>query len=137
MRIKTELERNPHKVRRKKKKHCTSDVHSSTDANCEKLIWFLTPTVALCQQQHQAISAHIPAMRARTLTGLDKVELWTDQTVWDAVLQDVQVVFSTHAVLADAMSHGFVRIGQLSLMIFDEGKWPTRRFSLVVTGRSL
>ncbi|RAL11945.1 putative RNA helicase/RNAse III [Aspergillus homomorphus CBS 101889] len=97
MRIKRELERNPH-----------------------KLIWFLTPTVALCQQQYQAISAHIPAMRARTLTGLDKVELWTDQAVWDVVLQDVQVVFSTHAVLADAMSHGFVKIGQLSLMIFDE-----------------
>ncbi|RAK76551.1 putative RNA helicase/RNAse III [Aspergillus fijiensis CBS 313.89] len=104
LRIKTELERNPH-----------------------KLIWFLTPTVALCQQQHQAISAHIPAMRARTLTGLDKVELWTDQTVWDAVLQDVQVVFSTHAVLADAMSHGFVRIGQLSLMIFDEAHHCMRR----------
>ncbi|PYI20785.1 dicer-like protein 2-1 [Aspergillus violaceofuscus CBS 115571] len=104
LRIKTELERNPH-----------------------KLIWFLTPTVALCQQQHQAISEHIPAMRARTLTGLDKVELWTDQVVWDAVLQDVQVVFSTHAVLADAMSHGFVRIGQLSLMIFDEAHHCMRR----------
>ncbi|PYH49827.1 putative RNA helicase/RNAse III [Aspergillus saccharolyticus JOP 1030-1] len=104
LRIKRELERNPH-----------------------KLIWFLTPTVALCQQQYRAIAEHIPAMRARTLTGLDKVELWTDQAVWDAVLRDVQVVFSTHAVLADAMSHGFVRIGQLSLMIFDEAHHCMRR----------
>lgn len=55
------------------------------------------------------------------MTGLDKVELWTEQAIWDAVLQDIQVVVSTHAVLADALTHGFVNISQLSLIIFDEG----------------
>lgn len=60
-------------------------------------------------------------MRARTLTSLDKVEFWTEQAIWDAVLNDMQVVVSTHAVLADAMSHGFVRIAQLGLIVFDEG----------------
>ena len=28
---------------------------------------------------------------------------------------------STHAVLADAMTHGFVNISRLSLVVFDEG----------------
>ena len=61
-------------------------------------------------------------MRTRTLTGLDKVELWTEQAIWDAVLKDMQVVVSTHAVLADAMTPGFVRITELGLIVFDEGR---------------
>jgi ERCC4-related helicase len=83
----------------------------------------LAPTVALCLQQHRAISQHIPAAKSRTLTGLDKVELWTEQVVWDAVLNDIQVVVSTPAVLLDAMTHGFVRISRLGLIIFDEGPY--------------
>lgn len=55
------------------------------------------------------------------LTGLDKLDLWTEQAIWDAVLQDVQIVVSTYQVLADALTHGFVRIERLGLLIFDEG----------------
>lgn len=43
--------------------------------------------------------------------------------VWDAVLSDMQVVVSTPAVLLDAMTHGFVRISRLGLIIFDEGPY--------------
>ncbi|KAL4992648.1 ATP-dependent helicase dcl2 [Aspergillus falconensis] len=85
-----------------------------------KLIWFLAPTVALCLQQHRVILQHIPAAKSRTLLGLDKVELWTEQAIWDAVLEDIQVVVSTPAVLLDAMTHGFVRLSTLGLIIFDE-----------------
>ncbi|KAL3481424.1 dicer-like protein 2-1 [Aspergillus californicus] len=92
-----------------------------------KLIWFLAPTVALCLQQHKVILQHIPAAKSRTITGLDKVELWTEQAVWDVVLKDVQVVISTHAVLVDAMTHGFVRISQLGLIIFDEAHHCVRK----------
>ncbi|KAH8433815.1 Dicer-like protein 2 [Aspergillus melleus] len=92
-----------------------------------KLIWFLAPTVALCGQQHKVITDNIPAVRTRTLTGADKVELWTDQTIWDGVLKGMQVVVSTFAVLADAMTHGFVRISQLGLIIFDEAHHCMRR----------
>lgn len=66
-------------------------------------------------------------MRTRTLTGLDKVELWTDQSIWDAVLNGYRVIVSTHAVLADALSHGFVKMSQLALLIFDEAHHCTRR----------
>ncbi|KAL2868975.1 putative RNA helicase/RNAse III [Aspergillus lucknowensis] len=102
-------------------------IHELENAGPGKLIWFLAPTVALCLQQHKVISHHIPAAKSRTLTGLDKVELWTEQAVWDAVLQDVQVVISTHAVLVDAMTHGFVRISRLGLMIFDEAHHCVRK----------
>jgi ERCC4-related helicase len=73
-------------------------------------------------QQYKVISSNIPGVKSRTLTGLDKVELWTDQVIWDAVLQDVRIVVSTHAVLADALGHGFVNITQIALMVFDEGE---------------
>ncbi|KAL3463565.1 hypothetical protein BJX64DRAFT_276446 [Aspergillus heterothallicus] len=102
-------------------------MHELENSDGKKLIWFLAPTVALCLQQHKVISQHIPAAKSRTLTGLDKVELWTEQAIWDAVLQDVQVVLSTHAVLLDAMTHGFVRISQLGLIIFDEAHHCVRK----------
>jgi hypothetical protein len=61
-------------------------------------------------------------VKTRVLTGLDNVDRWTDQAIWNTVLQGIRVVVSTHAVLADALNHGFVRMSQLALIIFDEGK---------------
>ncbi|KAJ5550279.1 hypothetical protein N7461_004977 [Penicillium sp. DV-2018c] len=86
----------------------------------DKLIWFLAPTVALCLQQHQVISSQILSVKTKVLTGLDNVDRWTDQIIWDKVLRDVRVVVSTYAVLADALSHGFVQMSRLGLLIFDE-----------------
>ncbi|KAJ5720216.1 uncharacterized protein N7483_008150 [Penicillium malachiteum] len=93
----------------------------------EQLVWFLAPTVALCVQQHEVISSQIPAVKTRTLTGMDNVDRWTEQSVWDKVLEDVRVVVSTHAVLSDALNHGFVRISGLSLLVFDEAHHCMRR----------
>jgi len=56
------------------------------------------------------------------------MDRWKDQRIWDAVLEDVEVVVSTHAVLADALSHGFVKLTRLALIIFDEGKSRGPRF---------
>ncbi|KNG50113.1 hypothetical protein TW65_03031 [Stemphylium lycopersici] len=53
-------------------------------------------------------------------THMDDIELWTKQSDWDAVLQNVRVVLSTHQVLLDALTHGFVRLSKLALLIFDE-----------------
>ncbi|KAI2734423.1 hypothetical protein DTO012A8_10052 [Penicillium roqueforti] len=93
----------------------------------DKLIWFLAPTVALSLQQHQVITSHILSVKTKVLTGLDNVDRWTDQGIWDKVLKDVRVVVSTYAVLADALGHGFVRMPRLALLIFDEAHHCTRR----------
>lgn len=53
---------------------------------------------------------------------MDNVDCWTDQSIWDEVLRDVRVVVSTHAILVDALGHGFVQISRLALLVFDEGK---------------
>ena len=82
----------------------------------------MAPTVALCMQQHEVISLHAPAIRTRLLIGSDNVDRWSEQWIWDAALKDIRVVVSTHAVLSDALTHGFVQITNLALLVFDEGE---------------
>ncbi|KAF3401884.1 Dicer-like protein 2 [Penicillium rolfsii] len=91
-----------------------------------QLVWFLAPTVALCDQQHEVIASQIPYAKTRVLTGRDNVDRWTEQAVWNNALKDIRVVCSTHAVLFDALSHGFVRMAQLALLVFDEAHHCTR-----------
>lgn len=76
--------------------------------------------MALAVQQHEVIKGQIP-VKTKILTGMDNVDRWTDQSIWDAVLKDVRIVVSTHAVLADALGHGFVQMSRMALLVFDEG----------------
>ncbi|KAL9612236.1 MAG: hypothetical protein Q9167_003149 [Letrouitia subvulpina] len=85
-----------------------------------KLVWFLAPNVALATQQAKAIMDHIPSIQSRVLVGADGVDRWTNQWVWDQVLDGIRVVTSTYQVLLDALVHGFVRMMRLSLIVFDE-----------------
>lgn len=65
--------------------------------------------------------SNLPGYGIQVLTGNDNVDSWTDQSTWDAILNNVRVVLSTPRVLLDALSHGFVQMRQLALLIFDEG----------------
>lgn len=94
-----------------------------------QLSWFLTPTKVLCTQQWHAISSHLPAVKTKMLTGDDGVEYWCDQKTWDHVLDGVQLMVSTYAILADALRHGFVSISRLALIVFDEGKYMVPWYS--------
>lgn len=64
----------------------------------------------------------MPAVSMKMLTGDDGVDCWSKQSIWDAALQGMKVIFSTHAVLADALTHGFIKLPRLALLIFDEGE---------------
>jgi ERCC4-related helicase len=86
-----------------------------------KMIWFLAPNVALCEQQYEVFSANLPGYGIQMLSGQDGVDHWTEQSTWDAVLCNIRIVMSTPQVLYDAMAHGFVKMNQLALLIFDEG----------------
>ncbi|KAF2262376.1 P-loop containing nucleoside triphosphate hydrolase protein [Lojkania enalia] len=88
--------------------------------NPEQLVWFLVPTVALCEQQGEVFKSNLPAYGIKTLSGNDDVDRWTDQNTWDTVLKNVRVVLSTHQVLLDALTHAFVKMSRLALIIFDE-----------------
>ncbi|KAH7122262.1 dicer-like protein 2 [Dendryphion nanum] len=89
---------------------------------CEtnKIVWFLAPTVTLCKQQFDVFQLNLPGFGIQMLSGDDNVDHWSDQAVWDGILHNIRIVLSTHKVLLDALTHGFVRIQQLALIIFDE-----------------
>ncbi|KAI0853755.1 hypothetical protein F5Y00DRAFT_59495 [Daldinia vernicosa] len=84
------------------------------------IVWFLTPTVALCEQQARVLRLQIPAVQIKTLVGADGVETWSDVRIWDNYLKNVRIVVSTYQVLLDAVNHAFVRMDRLSLIVFDE-----------------
>lgn len=86
-----------------------------------KLVWFLAPTVTLCQQQHRTLQASFPAVSTRLIVGSDNVECWKTKEIWDDVLRDQRIVVTTHAILSDALFHGFVPMPRLALLIYDEG----------------
>ncbi|KAF2458152.1 hypothetical protein BDY21DRAFT_319388 [Lineolata rhizophorae] len=86
----------------------------------DKTIWFMAPTVALCNQQYNMFRRHLPAYQCRFLSGNDGVDSWSDQMIWDAVLLDIRIVVCTPQVLFDALSHGFVQMAGISLLVFDE-----------------
>ncbi|KAI7240033.1 P-loop containing nucleoside triphosphate hydrolase protein [Hortaea werneckii] len=86
-----------------------------------KIVWFVCPSVALSHQQYNFVREHLPsAYQVISLIGSDGVDKWTDQRLWDAVLTNVRVVVGTPAVLMDALTHGFVRIRRLALLVIDE-----------------
>jgi ERCC4-related helicase len=92
-----------------------------------KFVWFLAPTVPLCLQQHAEFTRRLPAYGCRTILGLDGCETWSDQATWDLVLKGFRIVISTHQVLLDALSHGFVELTRLALLVFDEAHHCTKR----------
>ena len=89
---------------------------------CTQFVWFLAPTVVLASQQKEVIETHIPPVNNRLLIGEDGVDRWSEQRIWNAALRDMKVVVSTHAVLADALTHRFVKLDKIALLVFDEGK---------------
>lgn len=56
----------------------------------------------------------------RLVTGKDNVDTWKKNT-WDTILGDTRLVISTPQVLRDALAHAYVVIGDLALLVFDEG----------------
>ncbi|KAE8374848.1 hypothetical protein BDV26DRAFT_300009 [Aspergillus bertholletiae] len=86
----------------------------------DKLIWFLCPTIALCEQHLQTMTAHFPPMWCRSFTSHDNVDHWDSIETWSLALSNVKIAVSTYQVLYDALVHVFVDMARLSLIIFDE-----------------
>lgn len=86
-----------------------------------QMIWFLAPTVALCEQQFKVITRQIPSVQVKLLTGDDGVDSWSSEGIWAEFLFNVRIVVSTYQILYDALSHAFVKLDSLALIVFDEG----------------
>nr|WKU84469.1 dicer-like 2 [Erysiphe quercicola]WKW83696.1 dicer-like protein 2 [Erysiphe quercicola] len=85
-----------------------------------KMIWFLTPTVSLGSQQYQYIQSQICSSEIKFLSSSDNIDRWTEQTVWDSVLKNIDIVVSPYQILLDALTHGFVKFDSLALLVIDE-----------------
>lgn len=85
----------------------------------DKIIWFLAPTVSLCEQQCEVIRLQNPSVAIEVLTGNDSVESWSLQT-WQDILSRTRVLVTTFQVLLDALTHGFVNMKTLALLVMDE-----------------
>ena len=82
--------------------------------------WFLVPTVALCEQQREVIDSHLP-VSVGMITGANEPDQWKDHKLWQRVLRTHKIIVSTHAVLLNALRHGYINMGRdISLLVFDE-----------------
>ena len=95
--------------------------HALQQCENDQLVWFIAPKVTLCEQQHHVLKAALPGYEHVFLSGADGPDKWTTQGLWDAVLNNVRIVASTPQVLLDALSHGFVHMQRMALLVFDEG----------------
>ncbi|KAL8643077.1 MAG: hypothetical protein Q9228_000316 [Teloschistes exilis] len=62
------------------------------------LVWFLAPNVALATQQAEVIATQIPSVQTRLLLGSDNVQHWSQQWIWDGILDGIRIVISTYQV---------------------------------------
>ncbi|KAM5360433.1 hypothetical protein ACJZ2D_013760 [Fusarium nematophilum] len=85
----------------------------------EKIVWFLAQTVSLCEQQFKVIQRQNPSISMKLLTGQLNIDAWSPE-VWPKILGGTRIVVSTIEILRQALEHGFVNMGMLALIVFDE-----------------
>ncbi len=79
--------------------------------------------MTLCAQQYSLLKYELTAVQIKLLQGNNGIEKWNSKRIWDDALKNVRVVVSTPQVLLDGLTHAFVSLGTLSLLIFDEGRY--------------
>ncbi|KAL6400813.1 Dicer-like protein 2 [Ilyonectria robusta] len=85
----------------------------------DKMVWFLAPTISLCEQQCEVIRLQNSAAPIKVLTGNQGLDSWSRDT-WDTILDGTRIVVSTFQVLLDALTHAFVNMDMLALLVIDE-----------------
>ncbi|RPB23077.1 hypothetical protein L211DRAFT_850096 [Terfezia boudieri ATCC MYA-4762] len=74
----------------------------------------------LGEQQFSVLQAQLPPVPMKLLSGNDRVEKWNSE-IWDAILASGDESTKVRVViLLDALTHGFVSMDDLSLIVFDE-----------------
>lgn len=86
------------------------------------MVWFLAPTISLCEQQCEVIRLQNFAAPIKVLTGNQGLDSWSRDT-WDTILDGTRIVVSTFQVLLDALTHAFVHMEMLALLVIDEGSF--------------
>ncbi|PHH82823.1 hypothetical protein CDD82_4695 [Ophiocordyceps australis] len=93
--------------------------HELEKCKSDKIIWFIAPTVSLCAQQFRVIGEQVTWTNMKLLTGSENVDAWSP-AIWNLILSNVGIVVSTPQILCDALSHAYISMDRLALIIFDE-----------------
>ena len=93
----------------------------NSHGTAQKIAWFMVPSVSLAFQQLDVLQKGLgESVVVKLLTGNDSVDTWSSQEIWDDVLSGVNVMVCTYQIYADALRHGFVKLSDASLLVFDE-----------------
>ena len=84
-----------------------------------KWIIFLVPTTHLAEQQKNAIEREIPCLRVRKLIGEHGTDQW-QPLQWKIMFEQYWVLVMTAQILVSILEHGYKKITDFDLIIFDE-----------------
>lgn len=96
----------------------TVDLTRNGEEVNRKLIIFLVCTTHLAEQQRGAIYKALPFIKIRKIIGADSPDSWSKKD-WDIELNHYDVLVMMHDCLIVAMTHGFITMQEIDLLIFD------------------
>ncbi|CAH2241627.1 jg24174 [Pararge aegeria aegeria] len=84
-----------------------------------KRCFFLVNTVPLVIQQQKMVKLMCPVQGVAGFSSENKVDFW-DKSKWDLELSQHQVIVATSQILCDMLTHQYIAVEDISLIIFDE-----------------
>ncbi|CAG9562769.1 unnamed protein product [Danaus chrysippus] len=84
-----------------------------------KRCFFLVNNVPLVAQQKKMIEQVCPVNGVAGFSGEDNVDYWNKEK-WDSELSKYQVIVMTCQILNDMLTHQYLQLKDISLLIFDE-----------------
>ncbi|KAI3653916.1 hypothetical protein MP228_001863 [Amoeboaphelidium protococcarum] len=93
-------------------------VAGQSDSPRKKLIFFLVNSVPLVFQQSSVLRSQT-SLRVGHYCGEMNVDLWGENQ-WKLIFDKLDVLVLTAQILLDLLVHGFIKMDQIALLIFDE-----------------
>lgn len=94
------------------------EMENRSNGCMRKTAFFVVDKVALCVQQYQVVRANLPYSVTKFYGELQPME--QAQNHWDEQFDENMIVVCTAQILLDCLSHGFINMSQINLLIFDE-----------------
>ncbi|OAA58270.1 RNase3 domain protein [Cordyceps fumosorosea ARSEF 2679] len=94
------------------------ELEDRSRGSLRKTAFFIVDKVALCLQQFQVIRANLPFPATKFYGDVQPIA--QVQRHWDAQFDEHMIIVCTAQILLDCLSHGFISMRQINLLIFDE-----------------
>ncbi|OAR00112.1 hypothetical protein LLEC1_06789 [Akanthomyces lecanii] len=94
------------------------EMENRSNGCMRRTAFFVVDKVALCVQQYQVVRANLPYSVTKFYGELQPME--QAQSHWDEQFDENMIIVCTAQILLDCLSHGFISMSQISLLIFDE-----------------